>query len=134
MAASWRGNSWPCHFRALPVIPAKAGIALGRTRPHPPLTRSPLSRWRGESGLPNRAIEHSQIEHSLRLYSGYEDRDSVPDEIFERAERLAKRSHRSRSELYSAALKEYVARHTPEEVTEAMNRAATRRAKAATGS
>jgi metal-responsive CopG/Arc/MetJ family transcriptional regulator len=47
---------------------------------------------------------------------------SVPDEIFERAERLAKRSHRSRSELYSAALKEYVARHTPEEVTEAMNR------------
>lgn len=48
---------------------------------------------------------------------------SVPDEIFERAERLAKRSHRSRSELYSAALKEYVARHTPEEVTEAMDRA-----------
>ena len=47
---------------------------------------------------------------------------SVPDEIFERAERLAKRSRRSRSELYSAALKEYVARHTPEEVTEAMDR------------
>jgi metal-responsive CopG/Arc/MetJ family transcriptional regulator len=47
---------------------------------------------------------------------------SVPDEIFESAERLAKRSRRSRSELYSAALKEYVARHTPDEVTEAMDR------------
>jgi metal-responsive CopG/Arc/MetJ family transcriptional regulator len=47
---------------------------------------------------------------------------SVPDEVFEKAERLAKKSHRSRSELYSAALKEYVARHSPEEVTEAMNR------------
>jgi metal-responsive CopG/Arc/MetJ family transcriptional regulator len=47
---------------------------------------------------------------------------SIPDETFERAERLAKRGGRSRSDLYSAALKEYVERHAPEHVTEAMNR------------
>ena len=46
---------------------------------------------------------------------------SIPDEIFERAERLAKRDRRSRSELYAAALDEYVARHSPDEVTETMN-------------
>ena len=42
---------------------------------------------------------------------------SVPDELFAQADRLAKRSRRSRSEVYSAALREYVARHAPDEVT-----------------
>ena len=46
---------------------------------------------------------------------------SVPDEIFERVERLARGSGRSRSEVYSAALREYVARHAPDEVTESLN-------------
>jgi metal-responsive CopG/Arc/MetJ family transcriptional regulator len=48
---------------------------------------------------------------------------SVPDEIFEEAERLARRTKRSRSEVYSRALAEYVARHAPDRVTEAMDRA-----------
>ncbi|HEV8345538.1 MAG TPA: ribbon-helix-helix protein, CopG family [Vicinamibacterales bacterium] len=47
---------------------------------------------------------------------------SIPDEIFEKAERLARRAKRSRSELFAAALAEYVARHSPDEVTDAMNR------------
>jgi metal-responsive CopG/Arc/MetJ family transcriptional regulator len=47
---------------------------------------------------------------------------SIPDEVFAKAERLARRSRRSRSELFSAALSEYVARHAPDEVTEAINR------------
>ena len=47
---------------------------------------------------------------------------SIPDEVFAKAERLARRGRRSRSELFSAALSEYVARHAPDEVTEAMNR------------
>jgi len=47
---------------------------------------------------------------------------SIPDEIFERAERLARRTNRSRSRLYGEALKEYVERHSPDEITEAMNR------------
>ena len=47
---------------------------------------------------------------------------SIPDEIFEKVERLAAGEQRSRSEVYSAALREYVARHAPDEVTDAMNR------------
>ena len=47
---------------------------------------------------------------------------SIPDEVFKKVERLTRRTRRSRSEVFSAALKEYVARHTPDEVTEAMNR------------
>ncbi|MEE4211008.1 MAG: hypothetical protein V2I43_17295 [Parvularcula sp.] len=46
---------------------------------------------------------------------------SIPDQVFEDAERLARRLKRSRSEVYSRALSEYVARHTPDQVTEEMN-------------
>ncbi|MEM9462319.1 MAG: hypothetical protein AAGF11_49660 [Myxococcota bacterium] len=46
---------------------------------------------------------------------------SVPDELFEAAERQAKRTKKSRSQLYAEALAEYLARHAPEEVLEAMN-------------
>lgn len=42
---------------------------------------------------------------------------SVPDDLFAEVDRLARRSRRSRSEVYSAALREYVARHAPDEVT-----------------
>jgi len=47
---------------------------------------------------------------------------SIPDEVFQAAERLAKRVHKSRSQLYAEAMAEYLTRHTPEEVTEAMDR------------
>jgi metal-responsive CopG/Arc/MetJ family transcriptional regulator len=48
---------------------------------------------------------------------------SIPDEVFEKVERFARRAKRSRSEVFSAALREYIARHAPDEVTEAINRA-----------
>ena len=38
-------------------------------------------------------------------------------------ERLARRDKRSRGEVFSAALREYLARHAPDEITEALNRA-----------
>ena len=47
---------------------------------------------------------------------------SVPDDVFEGAERLARREGRSRSEVYSAALRDYVARHEPDEVADALDR------------
>ena len=47
---------------------------------------------------------------------------SIPDDVFEKVERLAKQGRRSRSEVVTAALREYVARHSPDEVTEAINR------------
>ena len=47
---------------------------------------------------------------------------SVPDDLFAQVDRLAKGSRRSRSEVYSAALREYVARHAPDEVTAGLDR------------
>jgi metal-responsive CopG/Arc/MetJ family transcriptional regulator len=49
---------------------------------------------------------------------------SLPDTIFRDAERLAKRLKKSRSRLYMEAVAEYVARHEPEAVTEALNQLA----------
>jgi predicted transcriptional regulator len=50
---------------------------------------------------------------------------SVPDEVFQGAERLARREGRSRSEVYSAALREYVARHDPDAVVVALDKLVT---------
>lgn len=47
---------------------------------------------------------------------------SIPDDVFEEAERLAADLQTSRSQLYSRALQEFVARHAPNRLTEAMNR------------
>ena len=47
---------------------------------------------------------------------------SLPNAVFLAAERQAKRVRKSRSQLYAEALTEYLSRHAPEEVTEAMNR------------
>ena len=47
---------------------------------------------------------------------------SIPDDIFKGAERLARRTKKSRSRLFSDALREYVARHASDDVTEAMDR------------
>jgi metal-responsive CopG/Arc/MetJ family transcriptional regulator len=47
---------------------------------------------------------------------------SIPDDVFRDADRIAKREKKSRSQVYSDALREYVARHAPDEITEAMNR------------
>ena len=47
---------------------------------------------------------------------------SVPDDVFQRAEALAKRERRSRSEVYSTAMREYIARHSTDDVTDALDR------------
>jgi hypothetical protein len=47
---------------------------------------------------------------------------SVPDDVFQSAERLARRERRSRSDVYSTALREYVARHSPDEIRDAIDR------------
>jgi metal-responsive CopG/Arc/MetJ family transcriptional regulator len=47
---------------------------------------------------------------------------SIPDEVFEEADRLARQLKTSRSQLYSRALREFLSRHAPDQVTDAMNR------------
>ncbi len=46
---------------------------------------------------------------------------SVPDEVFEAADRTAKKLGVSRSELYSMAVYEYIERHRVEDVTSRLN-------------
>ena len=48
---------------------------------------------------------------------------SIPDTVFARAERFARRVKKSRSRIMSDALQEYLARHCPDEVTEGMDHA-----------
>ncbi len=48
---------------------------------------------------------------------------SIPDDVFEDAERLALRLQTSRSKLYARALAEFVARHDDDRVTALMDEA-----------
>lgn len=47
---------------------------------------------------------------------------SIPDQLFEAAEELAKRLGVSRSELYQRAVRRFVEEHSNDEITEALNR------------
>ena len=47
---------------------------------------------------------------------------SIPDVVFEGAERLARQTKKSRSQLFSDAVQEYISRHAPDDVTAAMDR------------
>lgn len=46
---------------------------------------------------------------------------SVPDDVFDAAERLARQRAVPRSRLFTEALEEYVSRHDSEAVTEQLN-------------
>jgi len=46
---------------------------------------------------------------------------SIPDAVFKAAERLAKERQVPRSQVFVEALEEYVARHSPEAVTEKLD-------------
>ena len=46
---------------------------------------------------------------------------SIPDDLFADAEELARELKKSRSRLYGDAVREYVARHSAESVTEALD-------------
>jgi metal-responsive CopG/Arc/MetJ family transcriptional regulator len=48
---------------------------------------------------------------------------SIPNDLFDGAERFARRTRKSRSRLFSDALREYLARHAPDKVTESMDQA-----------
>ena len=47
---------------------------------------------------------------------------SIPDDVFEEGERLVRRLHTSRSQLYARALADFVVQHEDDKVTTAMNR------------
>jgi antitoxin MazE6 len=47
---------------------------------------------------------------------------SIPDKVYNEAERLSRRLKKTRSQVYTEAVTEYLFRHDPDAVTEAMNR------------
>lgn len=57
----------------------------------------------------------------LGYTTGMKTAVSLPDPVYEEAERFARRTRKSRSQLYAEALSEYLARHAPDEVTADMN-------------
>lgn len=48
---------------------------------------------------------------------------SIPDDVFDAADHMAQRLGHSRSQLYSRALREFIARHQPDQVTAALDAA-----------
>lgn len=69
---------------------------------------------------------HDALPVGLRIFGytmGMKTAVSIPDDVFQEAERLAARTKRSRSRIFSDALREYVARHSPDEITKAVDQA-----------
>jgi predicted transcriptional regulator len=64
---------------------------------------------------------HSCLFWPVRYTSGMKTAISIPDELFAQADDLARRLSQSRSELYSRAVREYVAKHAPDRVTESLD-------------
>jgi hypothetical protein len=56
---------------------------------------------------------------STQSYLRDENERVIPEDLFEKWGRLARRTNRSRSEVLRAALREHVARHDAEQVTDA---------------
>lgn len=65
---------------------------------------------------------NSAAARGVGYTTGMKTAISIPDAIFDEAERMARRMKRSRSEFYSRAVADYLARHAPDRVTEAMDR------------
>jgi predicted transcriptional regulator len=70
-----------------------------------------------------RNFKKLESEDSESYTFGMKTAVSIPDDLFEEAERLAQRTKRSRSRVFSEALREYVARHLPDGVIEEINQA-----------
>jgi len=47
---------------------------------------------------------------------------SIPDKVFAEADKLAKRLKKSRSQLYSEAVADYLLRHDDDAITQAINK------------
>lgn len=58
---------------------------------------------------------------SVSYTSGMKTAISIPDDVFSEAEALARELKQSRSQLYSRAVREYVARHSSDSVTAALD-------------
>jgi predicted transcriptional regulator len=78
----------------------------------------------GDDGVEAARPFYALANRRERSYTfGMKTAVSIPNELFDLAERLARRTRKSRSRLFSDALREYVARRSPDKITEAMDQA-----------
>lgn len=99
-----------------------AARSTAKARPRSPSwCRSP-SRVRPVTGMCPGRRTLRVVRFGLGLSCRYEDNHLDPGDVFTDAEKLARSLKKSRSQLYSHALREYVARHTADQVTEALDR------------
>src|SRR5262245_31261994 len=99
------------------VIVFFMGFSLPRSIRHLPLETCLFTR------SPSPLASKSLARRKAHGYTpGMKTAISIPDEVFSEAERLSQRLKKSRSQIYTEAVTEYIARHDPEAVTEAMNR------------
>jgi hypothetical protein len=61
-------------------------------------------------------------DYNIGYTNGMKTAISLPDYLFKKAETYARNFNKSRSQLYTEALTEYLLRHSPDSVTEAMNK------------
>ena len=94
-------------------VPVRADDSAGNRQVRIPLPQ--------RSTFSARRRDESIAPPSGGYTSGMKTAVSLPDDVFDGAERHAKRTRKTRSQLYAEALAEYLARHAPEEVTDAMN-------------
>jgi hypothetical protein len=113
---SWIGSLPPTGFQ--PDQPSAAAIRFPAGAPggaKPAAVRVSLPG--ADTGLDPRWLKHLDVGYTFGMKTAV----SIPDDVFAGAERLAQRTKRSRSDIYSAAVREYIARHSGDAVTEAMN-------------
>jgi predicted transcriptional regulator len=75
------------------------------------------------SAISNLYLLVAECKRAFGYTQGMKTAISIADSIFRKAEYYARRKKKSRSELYTEALSEYLARHDVDAVTEAMNKA-----------
>ena len=71
---------------------------------------------------PRQSAEDIDAEYNQSYTPDMKTAISLPDEVFESAEQLAKRLGKSRSELYVVAINEYIDRNTDTFVQESLDR------------
>lgn len=93
-------------------MPGIAAICHPRCLVHPPTVSART--FGGMSPLTSRPMRSNT--------TGMKAAISIPDDVFDAGERLARRLKTSRSQLYARALADFVVQHDEDQVTAAQNR------------
>jgi len=83
--------------------------------------QSQYRRWQSHAGTQSGTLQKIELWYNFCYTLEMKTAISIPDKIFEAAEKAAKKLGMSRSELYVNAVREYVDRYGQEDVTEKLD-------------